>query len=65
MIEVEIGQKLILNKGETFIFGNVEGWRVAGGQLLEVLLEGIEEAFRVYGEGEWVIVEEESNDGTL
>lgn len=65
MMEVEIGQKLILNKGETFIFGNVEGWRVAAGQLIEVLLEGIAEPFRVFGEGEWAIVEEESNDGAL
>jgi hypothetical protein len=64
-MEVEIGQKLILNKGETFIFGTVEGWRVAGGQLIEVLLEGITEPFRVFGEDEWAIVEEESSDGTL
>lgn len=53
MIELEIGDWVVLSRGNTVVDGYVTGWLVSGGEVVHLFVEEIEQAFKLIGENPW------------
>lgn len=58
MIELEIGDWVVLSRGNTVVDGYVTGWLVAGGEVVHLFVEEIEQAFKLIGENPWIVGKE-------
>lgn len=55
MIELEVGDWVVLSRGNTVVDGYVTGWLVAGGEVVHLFVEEIEQAFKLIGENPWSV----------
>lgn len=58
MIELTIGDWVVLSRGNTVVDGYVTGWLVAGGEVVHLFVEEIEQAFKLIGENPWIVGKE-------
>jgi hypothetical protein len=62
MIELEIGDWVVLSRGNTVVDGYVTGWLVAGGEVVHLFVEEIEQAFKLIGENPWIVGKEPEDE---
>lgn len=58
MIELTVGDWVVLTKGKTVVDGFVSGWMVAGGEVIHLFVEEIESPFKLVGENPWKVAKE-------
>jgi hypothetical protein len=62
MIELEVGDWVVMQKGRTIIDGYVTGWMVAGGEVIHLFIEEIEAPFKLVGENPWAVGKEPEDE---
>jgi hypothetical protein len=62
VIEVEVGDWVVLSRGKTVIDGYVTGWMVAGGEVIHLFIEEIEAPFKLVGENPWSVGKEPEDE---
>ena len=64
-IEIAVGEHIILYNNGTVVDGKVSGWMVAGGEVVHIFIDNIEQAFRLKGENPWIALREGEADGEV
>ena len=64
-IEIAVGEHIVLYNKGTIVDGLVSGWMVAGGEVVHIFIENIEQAFRLKGENPWMALREGEEDGEI
>jgi hypothetical protein len=62
MIELEVGDWVVLSRGNTVVDGYVTGWLVAGGEVVHLFVEEIENPFKLIGENPWRVGKEATDE---
>lgn len=62
-LEVSVGDHIVLYNKGTVVDGLVSGWMVAGGQVVRIFIENIDEPFRLVGDNAWMAMREEEVNG--
>ena len=62
-LEVQVGDPVVLYNNGTLVDGLVTGWMVAGGEVVHLFIENIEQAFKLIGDNPWVVLREDEANG--
>lgn len=57
-MELEIGDWIILTRGQTVVDGEVAGWLVAGGEVVHVFVTELDQPFKLVGDNPWKVGKE-------
>lgn len=64
-LEIAVGDHIVLYNNGTVVDGIVSGWMVAGGEVVHIFVENIEQAFRLKGENPWIALREGEDNGEI
>ena len=64
-MEIEVGMPVVLYNKGTVVDGLVSGWMVAGGEVVHLFIDHIEQPFRLIGENKWQLMREDEEDGSM
>jgi hypothetical protein len=62
-LEVSVGDHIVLYNKGTVVDGFISGWMVAGGQVVRVFIENLEEPFKLVGDNAWLALREDEVNG--